>query len=282
MPELETSKTPLPAGAELPFYLDREGQQLYHVFHEVPSARAAALLVGPFPTERPYAYTPWVRWARYLASSGIAALRFDYRAAGESTGAFADASIATWVTDARESLAWLRSKVRDVPIVIHGLGFGALIASQVASAAGYPLLLWSAPVSAEEAMREILMRRLSADFKTNPDGKRRSWEDYVRELENGGCIDVQGYPISGRLWREAAALAASTPDTNGGAQVRTFRSVKLDRRAAPLVAGIGQWRAMDPNLQTGRVPLEPDLGWLFAENVRWLEEALALEAGARV
>jgi alpha/beta superfamily hydrolase len=278
MLDQEPSKTPVTV-REHPFYLRREGEQLYHVFHDVPSPRGAVLLVGPFPTERPYAYTPWVRWARYLASSGVAALRFDYRAAGESTGQFVDASIATWVADAHDSLSWLRTKIPGVSIVIHGLGFGALIASQVASAVAAPLLLWSAPNSAEEAMKEILMRRLSADFKIH-DGKRKSWEDYVRELENDGCVNVQGYPISGRLWREATALAATARLGNCAEQDRPFCSVKLGRRAAPLVAGIGQWRAMDPNMQTGRVPLEPDLNWLFAETVLWIDDVLRREARA--
>jgi alpha/beta superfamily hydrolase len=268
---------------ERPFYLEGNDCQLYHVFHEAAPLRAAALLVGPFPTERPYAYTPWVRWARHLAAHDVAALRFDYRGAGESTGEFAEASIATWIADAGRSLEWLRAAAPGVPVVLHGLGFGGLIAAHAfAGGAGNALLLWSAPASAEEAMKEILMRRVAADFKADGNGKRKTWQDYVAELNAGQCVDVMGYPISGRLWQEAAAFAnrAASPDTAAAdGEPRPKRVVKLDRRAAPLIAGIGQWRAMDPNLQTGRVPLEPDLSGVFGENMNWIEEVLSSRNG---
>ena len=73
-------------------YVESRGSQIYSVLHGVADPIARVLLVGPFASERFASYVPWVRWARYLASRRIEALRFDYRGVGESAGTFEDAS----------------------------------------------------------------------------------------------------------------------------------------------------------------------------------------------
>ena len=87
------------SAAENAGYLDFNGEQLYYVLHRVPNPKGAVVLVSPFATERPESYVPWARWARCLAANGFAALRFDYRGVGESTGSFAKMSLPEWRED---------------------------------------------------------------------------------------------------------------------------------------------------------------------------------------
>jgi hypothetical protein len=267
-------------------YLDLDGDQLYYVAHPVPAPKSLALLAGPFVTERPYSYTPWVRWARYLTQKGHAAVRFDYRGVGESSGE--KVSFAKWIEDILFMANWIKKQYPGVPLTMHGLGLGGLLASQAfARGCGDALLLWSAPATGEEALREGLMRRMAMDYALTQDGKRKTWQDYMNELNSGINIPVQGFALTGVLWNEAAACKLYLPGQGDNASdQRPYRQVKLDRSAAPLIAGIGQWRALNPALRIGYVPLNPDLSPLFEENLQWIvksllpSESLGQEKGA--
>src|SRR5262245_9219677 len=112
-------------------YRDVKGEQLYYVFHRSHKPAAQILLAGHFVTERPFAYAPWTRWARHLAGRGISALRFDYRGCGESTGAFQDFVLSSWLDDCRASYAFLKAQNPDLPIILCGIGLGGLFAAQL-------------------------------------------------------------------------------------------------------------------------------------------------------
>jgi alpha/beta superfamily hydrolase len=258
---------------EFPHYVESDGEQLYCVLHRAAEARALALLPPPFPTERPYAYTAWVKWARFLAEHGISTLRFDYRGSGESTGEFERMTIGTWTNDTHRLLDHaFPDASRTLPLLLHGLGFGGLVASQLFKRGiGQALLTWSAPTSGIEAMKEAFARRLMMDFVT-AGAKRKTWDDYVGELETGAVIPVQGCPLSGAMWKEAQQYTLALSEAERGD--RPVHQVKLGRDAAPLIAGIGQWRALNPALQSGYVPLNPDFTKLFETNLQWIRQSL--------
>ena len=115
-------------------YFEVRGTHLYTVLHEVPDPLARVLLVGAFGSERNTAYTPWVRWSRYLALRGIECLRFDYRGMGESTGDFAGLSFEDWSEDVELMAEWLNNRSPAVPLVLHGLELGALLAGKAFAA----------------------------------------------------------------------------------------------------------------------------------------------------
>ncbi len=264
--------------SENPEYIDVHEEQLYCV-HHVPagSARGMVLLAGPFPSERPYSYIPWIRWARFLAANGYSALRFDYRGAGESTGLFENVCFTAWFEDLMILGRQLKAKFPAAPLALHGLGLGALLSAfAFEQGLGDALLLWSPPASGREVLREALLRRLAADFVVNRNTPRKTFEDYVSDLQSGGVLNVEGYRWSKALWDDAAHFelpAFAEPKSNSD-KSRPWKSVKLQQEHAPLVAGLGQWRAVNPSAVVRKIPLNPDLRPFFDENLDWLRSAL--------
>lgn len=267
------------AGTECPAYLDAHGEQLYTVLHHAEAPVAQAVLIGPFASERPFSYAPWVRWARFLAAHGISALRFDYRGTGESTGAFETMSFAAWRDDAALCAAHLRNLNPNLPVVLCGLGIGGVLASRLLKGGiGDALLLWSAPDQLNAALKDILARRISFDYAQSREGAPKTWADYVRHLECGGEINVEGYRVSGGLWCESFDWRLELPEAGG----KPCKRLQLGPAEVPLVAGIGIWRALNPRSRMVHYPLNPNMSGFFGENVRWIREALALpESGTK-
>jgi hypothetical protein len=252
-------------------YLEFSGAHLYSVLHGVADPVARVLLVGPFAPDRHSSYVPWVRWARFLAARGIEALRFDYRGVGESTGVFEDMGFESWKDDVEFLASWLKSRSPDVPLILHGLELGALLASKAFEAgAGDALLLWSAPRSANEVLRRGLTRRVAVEQMSRNANERKPMQEYIRHLESDESLEVDGYRWSGKLWRESLAYQApftrTEEDSTNWRDGRLMRLVKLLRSAAPLVSGASLGFV---------VSLNPDLDALFAENFEWMAKAVA-------
>lgn len=248
-------------------YFEVSGAHLYTVLHEVHDPVARLLLVGPFASERHNTYIPLVRWARYLAARNIEVLRYDYRGIGESTGVLNEMTLEDWSEDVRLLSTWLVARSPAAPLVIHGLALGAVLAGRAFDVgAGDALLLWSPPANANQALRSTLMRWVGLEqiFKFGND--RRSTADYIRELEQGTPLEVEGYQWSTKLWQESFAFnLPQALDTEEAAELAYQRPVKITRlgkEAAPLAKG-------------GSVGYDDlkDFTWLFAPHHNWIAEA---------
>jgi hypothetical protein len=272
---VQTQVQPNPYLPERAGFFPVSGAHLYTVLHEVKNPVAHVLLVGPFASERHNSFLPWVRWARYLAEQDIEVLRYDYRGIGESTGAFEQMTFADWRQDVRLLSAWLETRSPHVPLVLHGLGLGAVLAGDAFDQGiGDGLLLWSPPTNANQALRATLMRWVGLEqiFKFGDD--RKSVSDYIRELERGCPLEVDGYRWSFDLWRESSGFtlpaALASEESALSAYERPVKIVRLTSDAAPLAKG-------------GLVGYDDlkDFSWLYAPNLEWIA-AIALQSSREV
>jgi pimeloyl-ACP methyl ester carboxylesterase len=249
-------------------YYPVSGAYLYTVLHEVSNPLARVLLVGPFASERHFSYHPWVRWARYLAARRIEVLRYDYRGVGESTGVFYRMGFDQWSEDVQYLASSFAARSPGVPLVLHGLEIGAILAGRCfAQGRGDALLLWSPPPDANQALRASLRRWAGLEQLFESTENRRTTMDYIRQLERGESIEVAGYEWSSTLWHGSYefVLPASLADEGSAweAYKRPVKIVKLGKEAAPLVK---------PYVGYDEVK---DLSWLYLSNFEWVTGALA-------
>ena len=248
------------------------GAHLYTVLHQVTDPVARVLLVGPFASERHFSYHPWVRWARYLAARQIEVLRHDYRGIGESTGAFGEMSFENWSEDVELLVDWFESRSPDVPLMLHGIEVGAILAgTSFHRGRGDALLLWSPPANANHALRSILRRWAGLEQLYESPENRKSASEYIRELEQGSSIEVHGYQWSSRLWRESFHfdLPAEMRDelATRNSRGRPVKTVTFGKDAASLVMPYMRY-------EEGQ-----DLSWLYSSTFEWITGALELQAG---
>jgi pimeloyl-ACP methyl ester carboxylesterase len=267
------------AGMEQAAFGDAGGEQLYRVLHRSDEPIGQVLLMGHFVTERPFSYAPWVRWARHLAQRNLSALRFDYRGCGESTGTFERFTFASWLEDCRFAYGTLEAQNPGLPIVLNGIGLGALFAARLfQEGLGAALLLWSPPSNGADSLRDTLLRRSAFDVVNTSEGRPASKPDYKASLEAGQSVEAAGYLLTPGLWREATAMNLALPAGGGSGGVdargREWKVRKLKQSEVPLVPGGGVWQALNPGIRMRGVPLSPDMGVFFQENSDWIRAAI--------
>jgi len=251
-------------GVEVPRYLDRGGLQTYVVEHRPQQPwRAVVVLAGPMSLERSCSYLSWVRWARTLACNGFVVFRFDYAGVGESTGSFAEQTFDTWADDLCAVVRTARERYPGTRLFVNGLRLGALLGQVVDECDG--LLAWDPPANGRAMLADMLRRKLTADYVERVGG-RETHEGYIRKLESGALLEVEGYPWSRDLWLSA--------DRHVFAPRGRHHLIYLDGRPPARLPDHGHAES----LRIGRPPfwLQPrsliaDVGDLFQRSVARLE-----------
>jgi hypothetical protein len=213
-----------------------------------------------------------VRWARYLAARGVEVLRFDYRGTGESSGVFEEMSFEDWSQDVQFLADSTASQLPRVPFILHGLELGAIFAAEsFQRGTGDALLLWSAPTNANQVLRSTLKRWAWLDQLGESPENRRSISDFIRQLEAGASVELQGYQWSSRLWRDS--LLFDFPANVVG----TDSLSNADRREVKIVDfGKGSTSLVMPY---PKFPEVKDLTNLYSDTFSWVAGALNLPAG---
>jgi hypothetical protein len=245
---------------------------LYTVLHRVEDPVGRVLLVGPFASERHFSYPSWVRWARYLAARRIEVLRYDYRGIGESTGNFEEMSFDDWSEDLALLSDWFASRSPGVPLLLHGMELGAILAGRsFHDGTGDALLLWAPPVNANQALRSTLLRWAGLEQLHESRANRKTASEYIRQLESGSSIEVQGYQWTSTLWRESFDfdLPSTVRSKNAACAAfqRPVRTVRFGKDDASLVM---------PYTRYGETK---DLTGLYSEGFEWLAGTLGPPAG---
>jgi alpha-beta hydrolase superfamily lysophospholipase len=207
-----------------------------------------------------------------LAARRIEVLRFDYRGIGESTGVFEDMTFEHWSEDVEHLADHLTRKSPKVPLILHGLELGAILAGRsFHEGRGDALLMWSPSSNANQVLRPALLRWAGLEQQYESPDNRKTASEFIREMEQGSFIEVQGYQWSSRIWRDSFNFtlpqAMADESTSFETYKRPVKIAKLGRDAAPLVV---------PHLRYNEVK---DLSWLYSCNFDWIAEVLTLSIG---
>lgn len=197
---------------EKSLHLGVDGERIFAVLHEPVASNGRGVVVcAPLGEEMLWSRRVLVTFARELADSGHAVLRFDYRGEGDSDRWFQDTSVSTRLEDtalAVQSLRSLAPEVDDVTLV--GLRFGATIAAAAGAAATdvHRMVLWDPVVDGSEYMQSVL--RLNLMYQMALHGKVvENREQLAARLMDGGTVNIEGYELGSSFFEEACSLQLS-------------------------------------------------------------------------
>ena len=179
---------------------------------------AMVLISGSGPQDRNeelLGHKPFLVIADHLARNGIAALRYDDRGVGDSTGDFTGAITADFATDATAALDYLlgRAEVDPSAVGLAGHSEGGLIAPMVAS--GHPgaafVVLLAGP-----GQRGADLLVLQSELLLRAEGAPAEyveWQmDWVAPVIAAAASDLDDAAARARIAEIAADAAATAPE----------------------------------------------------------------------
>ena len=139
--------------------------------------RGAGVVCHPHPLQGGTMHTKAVfRAAQALAGVNIAALRFNFRGVGTSTGSY-DQGFGE-KEDVRAALDWLEEKYPDMPLVVGGFSFGSMVAFSAAAedsrvvalfGLGLPIRMYDYRFLADVAKPILVIQGEEDEFGSGPE-----------------------------------------------------------------------------------------------------------------
>ena len=109
-----------------------------------------------------------------------------------------------WSEDVELLADWLKSRSPDVPLVLHGLEIGALLAGNAFhNGIGSGAFTVVSTCYRNQALRSTLLRWVGLEHLFKPSEDVKPAAEYIRQLEQGALVEVEGYQWSSSLWRDS-------------------------------------------------------------------------------
>jgi len=177
-----------------PFFFEHDQARLFGVLDcaDAGSPSAGVVFCHPFGEEKQLTDRVFVRFARRLAASGFATLRFDCRGYGESQGELEDGTLESHVSQTLAAAELLKSRYRLRSVLLLGLRFGATVAALAAERAPdvSGLILWSPIVSGRAYARELIRKKLAEQLALQDQAPTR--EQLLETLKTEGRLEFDG------------------------------------------------------------------------------------------
>jgi exosortase A-associated hydrolase 2 len=239
-------------------YLELDGERIF-IGHHVAAATAqtrGVVLCHPLGEEKLWSHRVFVSFARELAASGLAALRFDFRGEGDSDREFEHSDFESRVADAMRAVDAIRElnpSVTEVSLV--GLRLGAAVAAEAAARRTdvSRLVLWDPVTDGAAYMQAVL--RLNLMFQMALHRKVIENRDaLVARLAEGGTVNIEGYELAEPLFRQVSAFRLDDALARFAGEVLL---VQVNQGEAPPKPELASLAASRANCQTEAVQEEP-------------------------
>jgi len=249
--------------AMIPFHFGPPERSLFGLYHppEGPSHRdRAVLMCNPFGQEAVRSHRVFRVLAERLAREGMAVLRFDYHATGDSPGADEEGDLAGWVGDVRVALRELVARSGARRVVCVGARLGGALAVRAASglAEATRLVLWDPIVGGEDYLAMLRVKHVEALESTFslPDP---AWREKLANDPTAFTEEAIGFGMSPALRQQVRQLGPHSLPLPPGITVHVL--------SHPDDAAVNTWVASLParGVEGTHWPLEQSFDWTVGE-----------------
>jgi uncharacterized protein len=224
---------------ETPLFIENREYRLFGVLHEAKRkanqnySPRALVICNPFAEESIISHRVIVNLARCLAENGWHCFRFDYMGEGDSEGNFEDATLETRLLDIEAAVAFTSHQLETTQVGLLGVRFGAtLAAAACTSIEGIDPLIMIAPIVAGRPYLGQLLRSNLAFQMAAYRSIVKDREALLADLNNGKGVNVDGYLLTSRLYREMAELELLTVQFKSHPRVFVMDINKSDKQPA--------------------------------------------------
>jgi len=196
----------------------------------------ALIILNPIFEERSRSHRYLFNWAKFLAHHGYHVIRFDYMGQGDSDGDMKNMSIETQLDDLAVVQEWVKQKLPDCKIALHGLRWGASIGALYMQSKNVDLkylVSWE-PIKngrkyIEDELRKNLATQLIVHKRVIVNRKK-----LVSNLESGEYVNIDGYLISPTFWKLIDQVTIS--DDQYMAPTLEYEFIKRAKKQEPVEA----------------------------------------------
>jgi uncharacterized protein len=196
--------------SEDPFFFPEGTSRLFGVYHAAAAGppRLPFVFCHPFGEEKLWTHRVFVTFARALSAQGHPVLRFDYYGNGDSSGTFADSSIATALEDLGVAIDTLKARTGATAVGLLGLRLGATLAASIAETRDdvHRLVLWAPIVDGARYAQDLLRINVTTQVAVYRE-VRQDRVALVAGMRQGQTANVDGYEIGLAMYEGLTQLS---------------------------------------------------------------------------